>query len=91
MTTCERCEQKIIELEERVAFAERARDNAIALRDEAKAMAKEKGIRAGEEIARLKQELAALRAEKLADTRALVDAHLERIDAAIAHAAKGAP
>lgn len=53
--------EKIVALQERVAHAERARDNAIASRDEAQQRSKEKGQRDGEEIARLKQEGDALR------------------------------
>lgn len=40
--------------DERIALAERARDNALAMRDEAQAQAKEKTRRAGEEIARMR-------------------------------------
>lgn len=48
--------ENIRDLEERVAFAEIARDNALAMRDEAMENAKNKTRRAGEEIARMRLE-----------------------------------
>ena len=96
-------EEQIVWLQERVAHAELARDNALAMRDEAKAMAKEKGQRAGEEIARLKQENDALRcrvssyahgartevvAEKARGMRDVISARLQNLDVVLAHAAK---
>jgi hypothetical protein len=51
-----------IALEERLAHAELARDNALVMRDEAQAQAKEKTRRAGEEIARLRAIARQLRA-----------------------------
>ena len=92
-------EEQIVWLQERVAHAELARDNALAMRDEAKAQAKEKGARAGEEIARLKEENFALRceiaslrvdvlAEKARGTRDVFAARMQNIDIVLAHAAK---
>ena len=92
-------EEQIVWLQERVAHAELARDNALAMRDEAKAQAKEKGARAGDEIARLKQENASLRfenaglradlvAEKARGTRDVLAARLQNLDVVLAHAAK---
>ena len=49
MTTKRTQDEEIVWLQERVAHAELARDNALAMRDEAKAQAKEKGVRAGSE------------------------------------------
>lgn len=92
-------DEEIVWLQERVAHAELARDNALALRDEAKKLAKDKGLRAGEEIARLKQENAQLRfeiaglradlvAEKARGTRDVINARLQSLDVVLAHAAK---
>jgi hypothetical protein len=50
MTEAER-----IALEERIAHAEMARDNAIAMRDEIQQQARDKTRRAGEEIARMRE------------------------------------
>jgi hypothetical protein len=61
---------RVLVLEERVAHAEQARDNAIVQAEEAKASSKAKGLRAGEEIGRLKRGMEAetLRADKLAES-----------------------
>ena len=56
MTEATRHEAERVVLEERIAHAELARDNALAMRDEAQAQAKEKTKRAGEEIARIRKE-----------------------------------
>lgn len=92
-------DEEIVWLQERVAHAELARDNALAMRDEAKQQAKEKGVRAGEEIARLKQENAQLRfevtglradlvAEKARGMRDVISARMQSLDVVLAHAAK---
>lgn len=52
----ETVESRLVTLEERVAFAEIARDNAVAMRDEALTLAREKTRRAGEEIAKMRRE-----------------------------------
>lgn len=92
-------DEEIVWLQERVAHAELARDNAIAMRDEAKQLSKEKSLRAGEEIARLKRENAQMRfdiaglradlvAEKARGTRDVINARLRSLDVVLAHAAK---
>lgn len=43
-------------LEERIAYAELARDNALSMRDETAERAREKCKKAGEEIAKMRQE-----------------------------------
>jgi hypothetical protein len=49
----EMAQAEIVKLQERVAFAEQARDNACALRDEARERAKKRGQVAGKLIAQL--------------------------------------
>ena len=56
MTAASLDEAERVVLEERIAFAELARDNALALRDDVQARAKEKCRKAGEEIAKMRQE-----------------------------------
>jgi hypothetical protein len=64
-----------LELEERIAFTERARDNVLQQLEEVKRSKKESGARAGEEIGRLKRELDSLKRETLASScqRSAVD------------------
>lgn len=91
--------EEIVWLQERVAQAELARDNALAMMDEAQARAKDKGARANAEVSRLKHEnlqmrfeLAGLRADLVAEkakgTRDLIASRLQAIDVVLAHAAK---
>lgn len=91
--------EEIVWLQERVAQAELARDNALAMMDEAQARAKDKGARANAEVSRLKHEnaqllfeLAGLRADLVAEkakgTHDLLVSRLQAIDVVLAHAAK---
>lgn len=73
--------REIVGLQERVAHAEQARDNAVTQRDAATARAKEKTKRAGAEIARLKREGAegAEALERERAIRALIDRAYNRL------------
>jgi Mn-dependent DtxR family transcriptional regulator len=91
--------EEIAWLEERVALANLARDNALAMLDEVQARSKDKGLRANAEVSRLKHEneqllfeVAGLRADLVAEkargTRDLLDSRLRSLDVVLAHAAK---